>query len=133
LGMRFMIYLIVPAVFALTGCANDETLSSFTAPEAEYALVSLDGVAFAETATISFPNPGEVAGQAPCNRYFASQTLPYPWFGLEGIGATRMACPSLEAEAAFFDALENMTLAEVAGDTLLLSNPSGRQMEFVAR
>jgi heat shock protein HslJ len=44
-----------------------------------------------------------------------------------------MACPDLAAETTFFATLENMTLSEASGDTLILSNPDGRQMVFVAR
>jgi heat shock protein HslJ len=44
-----------------------------------------------------------------------------------------MACPDLALESEFFDALEGMTLAEVAGDTLILSNSVGRKLVFVAR
>lgn len=118
---------------SLSACAADESISKFVDTSAEYALVEMDGMPFVAKATIAFPEEGRVVGQAPCNRYFAQQTVPYPWFGLEGIGATRMACPDLAIETAFFNALEGMTLAEVSGDTLILSNSLGRQMVFAAR
>lgn len=117
----------------MTACTPDESISKFTDSTAEYHLVTLDGAPFEGRATIQFPEPGQVVGQAPCNRYFSTQTKPYPWFGLEGIGATRMACPELDLEGAFFAALESMSLAEVAGGTLILSNADGRQMVFEAR
>ena len=41
-----------------------------------------------------------------------------------------MACDSLSAETVFFTALGDMTLAEVVGDTLILSNDKGREMVF---
>jgi heat shock protein HslJ len=44
-----------------------------------------------------------------------------------------MACPEMVAETAFFEALDDMTLSEASGDTLILSNSDGRQMVFVAR
>lgn len=128
-----MLSLFALSGLALGGCSPDESISKFADGEAAYHLVSLDGVPFAGRATISFPEPGRVTGQAPCNSYFALQTVPYPWFGLEGIGATRMACPDLDLEAQFFAALEDMTLSEVTGDTLILSNPAGREMVFEAR
>lgn len=120
-------------LIALTACRADESLSQFADPEAEYHLIELDGAAFVARATIAFPTEGEVTGQAPCNRYFAAQSVPYPWFQVHNIGATRMACPELDAEAAFFAALEDMTLSEVLGDTLILTNEAGRKMVFVAR
>ena len=122
----------LPFIFA-SACVPDERVSSGIEPTIEYNLIDLDGAPFDGTATISFPEPGKVVGQAPCNRYFATQTEPYPWFSLEGIGATRMACPDLNVESSFFAALEEMTLSEVSGDTLILSNTDGRQMVFVAR
>lgn len=123
-------FLMVAGVLALSGCLRDETIAGFVDSAVTYHLVEMDGAAFAQRATIAFPEPGRVTGKAPCNSYFAIQSVPYPWFALEGIGATRMACPDLPAEAAFFDALEGMTLAEVSGATLILSNSLGRQMVF---
>jgi len=108
------------SLIALTACQQDESVSKFA-------------VAFTSRATIAFPKEGEVVGQAPCNRYFATQTVPYPWFALSGIGATRMACPELEAESAFFAALEDMSLVEIVGPTLILTNEAGREMVFEAR
>ena len=122
-----------PAFIFASACVPDERVASFIEPTVEYYLIDLDGAPFDGTATISFPETGKVVGQAPCNRYFAAQTEPYPWFSLEGIGATRMACLDLNLESAFFAALEEMTLSEVSGDTLILSNTDGRQMVFVAR
>lgn len=117
----------------VSACFADESISGFVEPSAEFHLIEIDGVPFDTTATIFFPETGKVAGQAPCNRYFATQTEFYPWFALDGIGATRMACENLTAESIYFAALEEMTLAEVSGDTLILSNSDGRQMVFVAR
>ena len=44
-----------------------------------------------------------------------------------------MACPELEAESAFFAALEDMSLVEIVGPTLILTNEAGREMVFEAR
>jgi heat shock protein HslJ len=129
--MRYLMSLLTFLVLA--ACQQDETVSKFASPDAEYHLIEIDGSPFEAWATIVFPTQGEVVGQAPCNRYFAKQTVPYPWFALEGIGATRMACPDLEAETAYFAALEDMSLVEVVGDTLILTNEAGRRMVFVAR
>ncbi len=124
--------LLIPLAF-LNTCAGDESIAGYIDPSAEYHLVEIDGEAINLRATITFPSAGEVVGQVPCNRYFATQTVPYPWFSLDGIRAARMACPEMAAETAFFEALEDMTLSEASGDTLILSNSDGRQMVFVAR
>ncbi|MDB4213728.1 META domain-containing protein [Octadecabacter sp.] len=129
--LKIIPLLIVATV--LSACSRDESISKFADPLAAYHLITLDNMAFSARATISFPEEGRVMGQAPCNTYFAMQSVPYPWFALEGIGATRMACPDLAQESEFFGALEGMTLSEVIGDTLILSNSVGREMVFVAR
>lgn len=117
-------------VLALAGCKKDETLSGYGAAEATWELAELDGAPFQARATLTFPEEGKLAGQAPCNRYFADQMAPYPWFKSGPIGATRMACPEMDAEQVFFDSLGAMTLSEVSGDTLILSNDDGREMVF---
>ncbi len=117
-------------LFALPNCAGDETISGYADTTAIYALSDIDGAAFPARATIRFPEEGRIEGQGPCNAYSAAQSVPYPWFSLGPIIATRRACPDLEAETAFFAALSEMTLAEVQGDVLILSNEAGREMTF---
>ena len=46
--------------------------------------------------------------------------------------STEMACDALAAEAVFFAALGQMTVAELSGDRLTLSNAAGRIMVFQA-
>lgn len=118
------------AAMLLTSCQKDETVTGYGAADKIWVLQSLDGQAFAARAELTFPAPGEIAGRAPCNRFHSTQTAPYPWFKPGPIVATEMACPALSAETAFLAALGDMTLVEVAGDTLILSNDAGRQMVF---
>lgn len=117
-------------VLMLAGCQPDETLTAYADGQSVFVLQSIDDTAFNATATIDISEAGKISGQAPCNRYFATQSTPYPWFEAGPIGATRMACDSLSAETVFFTALSDMTLAEVVGDTLILSNDNGREMVF---
>ncbi|WP_420861443.1 META domain-containing protein [Algirhabdus cladophorae] len=117
----------------LSGCFKDETISGFTDTTTVWQLVEIDGNRTEGPVTLEFPEEGRIAGKGPCNRYFASQTAPYPWFEVSAIGSTKMACPNLRAEAAFFSTLQAMTLIEVSGDTLLLSNDSGGSMVFEAQ
>ena len=122
------------AALTLAGCmpGGDETVSGFADPQAVYAVQEIDGRSVSGQATITFPEPGRVAGAAPCNSWSARQTAPYPWFELDGIMATKRACPELAEETAFFDALADMELAEVQGPVLILSASGGRQMVFRA-
>ncbi|WP_298258492.1 META domain-containing protein [uncultured Litoreibacter sp.] len=115
---------------AMLAACKDETISGYSTEGASWALQSIDGVPFKANATISFPETGKIAGEAPCNSYFGAQTVPYPWFNAEKIGSTRRACADLKSETQFFEALSDMTLSESVGDTLILSNDKGREMLF---
>lgn len=118
------------AVLALQGCQRDETISGYA--QDHYRLTHLDGAPFAARATLDLSTPGRIGGQAPCNRYFADQAAPYPWFVAGPIGATRRACPDLSSETAYLAALADMDFAETLGTTLILSNSAGREMVFQA-
>lgn len=122
----------LPFAFAL-GLCPDETVSGYAETETVWQLAELDGTPFQARATITFPQEGTVAGQAPCNSYTATQSVPIPWIEIRDIAATRLACPDLDSETVFFAALEEMTLVEVTLDILLLSTPEGREMVFKAR
>lgn len=121
-------------ILPLAGCA-DETLSGYADPDAVYKLTEIDGKAFKARATITFPEPGHMGGRAPCNSWFAMQDTPYPWFNAEKIAVTSAACldqNTSRAEGTFLNALSEMTLAEVQGPVLILSNDAGREMVFRA-
>lgn len=123
--------LLLPlCLLALAACKTDETLHAYGAAGGVWQLSELDGAAFTARATLEFPQPGRVAGQAACNRFSAAQTAPYPWFAIGPIAATKMACPDLGDENAYLAALGAMRVAEVLGDTLRLSNEAGREMVF---
>lgn len=127
-----MKYLVALAFIMTTACQTDESVTAFTDDVTAFTLQSIDGVAFSAKATIDLSEAGRITGRGPCNRYFADQTAPYPWFSIGAIGSTRMACPDLPAEAQFFDTLSAMTLVEVLSGTLILSNDSDREMLFQA-
>ncbi|MEL7025885.1 MAG: META domain-containing protein [Pseudomonadota bacterium] len=123
------LFLVLPMI--LSTCGPDETISGYANPEAVYQLESIGGQSFLATATISFPEIGKVVGQGPCNTFSAEQTVPYPWIDIGPIAATRRACPDLADEAAYFEALGRVTLAEVAGDDLILTTEDGVDLVFV--
>lgn len=126
--MRYLFALLIP--LALSACKYDETISGYTDASAVWTLVELDGRPFTARATIAFPSKGKVAGQAPCNAFASTQTVPLPWFKLGPILSTKMACPDLVAEHNFFEALGAMTLAETLANTMILSTEDGREMVF---
>lgn len=126
------IFLAALAFLVLANCRGDETVARYGGANIDWQLVMLDGTRFPARATLQLGANGEIAGDGPCNRYFGTQTAPYPWFSVENMGATRRACPALDHETAYLTALSEMTLSEVAGDTLILSNDAGREMLFKA-
>jgi len=117
------------ATLMLLAACTDETVTGF-AQEKVFQLETLDREAFAATATIDISTPGHVTGAAPCNRYHAAQNAPYPWFELGPIASTKRACADLAEEARFLKALSRMSIAEVAGPVLILSNDAGEEMVF---
>ncbi|MFU8778556.1 MAG: META domain-containing protein [Roseovarius sp.] len=125
---------LVLAIMALSllGYCKDETVTGHGGADAVWHLQSIDGEGFAARATLEFPAEGELVGAAPCNHYSGRQTQPYPWFAAEAVVATKRACPELAAEMLYLAALGEMTLVEVVGDTLILSNVAGREMVFQA-
>ncbi|MDW3224588.1 MAG: META domain-containing protein [Paracoccaceae bacterium] len=130
--MKHVTSVALIAIFGLIGCQKDETVKAYGAADKVWRLVELDDAPVTYSATLTFPETGQIAGKAPCNSYTGSMTVPYPWFEAGPLAATRMACPDLEAETTFFAALSAMSLSEVLGDTLLLSNDAGRTMVFKA-
>jgi len=125
--LRLLPLLILLAVAA---CKFDGTISGYTDTNATWKLVELDGKPFKAHATIRFPSKDTLNGQAPCNTYGASQTVPLPLFKLERLISTKIACADMAAELWFFAALNAMTLAETLGDTMILSNETGREIVF---
>lgn len=125
-----MLRIICIALLALTGCRADQTVSAQTVPSDVWRLVMMDGKGVSAPITLEFPEEGRITGRAPCNRYFAQQTAPLPWFKVDAIGATRMACEQMDLESEYFDALSRATLAEIQGDTLLLGTENGTILRY---
>ncbi len=117
---------ILPFLMLLAACAPAASVLDSRV----FSLAYLDDGPFAPRATIRFVAPDQIEGQAPCNRFGARLNAPLPAFAPAGITSTEMACDALAAEAVFFEALAEMTSAEIVGDTLTLRSPEGRIMVF---
>jgi heat shock protein HslJ len=128
MGLRSMV--AVSLMSGLAACQGDETISGYADTEAVYQLEELAGAAFNARATIALPEEGTGRGEPPCNTWSAAQSAPYPWLELGPIAATKRACPDLDAETRFFEALGAMSLAEVQGDILILSGDTDATMVF---
>lgn len=111
----------------------DETLRRYGAADRIWELTTLNGEAFEAEATITFPERNRVAGLGPCNRYFSTNTTPYPWFEIGPIASTRRSCPDIKAEQAFFEALRAAQTAIIEGETLTFSTDDAPSLVFTAR
>jgi putative lipoprotein len=73
-------------------------------------------------ATLEFPEPGKVAGNGSCNRFFGSATVTGDRLTVSPLGATRMACPEavMNQESRYFQALQGATRFTLDGPWLLV-------------
>ena len=85
-------------LLALGACGPDESVSAYGQGD-DYVLQELNGAAVTVPITLNIADSGQISGEAPCNRYSADQTAPYPWFVLGPVISTRRACPELALEA----------------------------------
>lgn len=96
----------------------------------DWVLRTVDDIPVEYTATLNLGEPGRVAGQAPCNRYFAEVQQDGDSFRLGLIGATRMMCADAAHEAAYFQALQGVETMQLMPGTLTLTG-AGHSMVFV--
>lgn len=97
----------------------------------EWRLIRMNGAPTTARATLTFSG-GTIGGSAPCNGYGGDMTASYPQFDAGPIISTKIACPELEAENAYFRALEAASMMNVAGDTLTLSTATAPVLVFTA-
>lgn len=73
---------------------------------------------------------GRVAGQGPCNRYFADATVDGSSLAIGPVGATKMSCgPALDgAEQAYVAALGTVAAFAIADSTLTLLDANGGEL-----
>lgn len=116
------------AALALAACVTP-ALSEDEIAGVDWHLVGLEGQAVDWAATLRIDGD-KLSGQAPCNRWFGTTTAALPAVSIQGIGATKMACPDLAAESAYFETLQAMQRVELDQGHLFLIGPEGRIMEF---
>jgi len=115
----------------LTACFKDETVSGQTDSTDKWVLKIMNEASVIPFVTISFPEEGRIAGQAPCNQYFGSQTVPLPWFKVTELTSSKMACPALDLELQYFNLLQEMTTAEITKGILILRTDTGKLLVFI--
>ncbi len=115
-------------LLVLAACGGDETVAAYGGA-GSWELREVDGAA-ADGLSLTFGERGELRGEAPCNGFSAVQTAPYPWFALTEMAITERACPDLAREAALVQRLLAMSLSEVSGHVLILSDAEAGEMVF---
>lgn len=106
-------------------------IAAFPAADTSWTLSEIDGAPVTATATLAFPEPGQIAGKAPCNTFRGSLDGTPQAFTIGPLATTQMACPDLDAETAFTNSLGSMTQADITPDRVTLSNADGGQMVFL--
>ena len=125
---RPSLYLL--SLFLLGQCGPDETISGYAGTGSRWDLVSLGEEAASGTLTLEFPKTGRITGTGPCGTFAGRQAAPYPWIEIGGLEAPPDDCPAITDQMRYLESLTAMTLSEVSGDTLILTDETGRQMIF---
>ena len=118
------------ATLAFLASAPVAMAQTYPGPDTNWALESIDGAAFPANATLSFPEPDMIFGQAPCNSYRARVLSQYPDLELGPVRATMKACPDLKQEVFFLDRLAAATTVSLSDGKLTLTGPDG-DMVFI--
>jgi len=92
-------------------------------------LLAIDGDSLVGGAapTLSFPEPGRVAGEGGCNSYFGSVALGDGVIELGRLASTRMACPGAagKRESDYFRVLRASEGFKREGETLVVTDEAG--------
>lgn len=121
---------LLGACVVIAGPTTEVPEGNWLLPGTSWKLVELDGAPFAANAVATLTEDGRIAGQAPCNAYNGDYEGHWPDLSFKPVARTRMACPDLEAENAYFAAMEKVNHAEMLSDGLLLTGPETR-LRFV--
>ncbi|PYG29086.1 heat shock protein HslJ [Pelagimonas varians] len=113
-----------------SGCVSLENVNFYGGVGKVWTLSSIDGAPAPAGTDLRIGHLGALSGHSGCNTWQAKDTSVYPWFEVETISTTLTACPEQAAEQEFYEALKAMTIAEVVGETLILSTIEGREMLF---
>jgi heat shock protein HslJ len=119
---------LLAATLSLAACVTP-AMSEGEISGVDWHLVGLEGQEVGWNASLRIDGDN-ITGKAPCNSWGAKSSASLPALSLGPIRATRMACPDLAAEAAFFETLQAMQRTELDQGHLFLIGMEGRIMEF---
>lgn len=123
-------FLAMTAILGVAACDPSDTVTKHGGMAYDWQLTEVDGTPVDYSATIAFGPHGSVNGSGPCNGFSATQSKPYPWIAIQIEFVEELYCSDIDEEEAYLGSLMEMTLVEVSGDSLVMSNDSGREMAF---
>lgn len=92
-----------------------------------YAVTEVQGQPATYAAILSFAE-GQLTGNGPCNRFFATLVQDGANLRISDLGSTRRTCPDLDAEAAFFALLAQVTRQERQDGQITLFDAQGQAL-----
>lgn len=122
--------LSVIVALGLSACAPTETVTQYGGSAYDWKLAEIDGSAVNYNAQLAFETDGTVHGEGPCNGFSGQQSKSYPWVEIQIDFVEELYCSGIDNEEVFLTALTEMTLIEVSGPNMVMSNDAGRQMVF---
>ena len=78
-------------------------------------------------------NENKISGFAGCNRFFGSYSAFDGKLMIDNVGATKMACPQLDAENQYLSLLRKANRYEIKGNNLYLYNNNLLLLHFEAK
>lgn len=127
--MKF-VFLAMAAMLGMVACDPSETVTKYGGMDYDWQLSEVDGAPVDYSAAVAFGPHGSVNGMGPCNGFSGSQNKPYPWIAIQIHFVEELYCSGIDNEEAFLASLMEMTVVEVSGDSLVMSNDAGREMAF---
>ena len=104
--------------------------SGWILPGTSWALTELDGKPYAARAVATLTEDGRIVGQGPCNAFTAAYSGRWPDLRFHPVASSRLTCPDLAAETAFFAALAKVEHGAHDGDALVFTGP-GTSLRFI--
>lgn len=114
-------------ILLLSACAHRPTVQAAFLTH-DWQLETLNGYPFDVPVTMDIRRSGLVLGTTPCNRFSGTLTrFPSGWeFG--PIGLRNVPCLQGNAEAAFMQAITQVTRSQVQGIRLILTGPATKMV-----
>lgn len=116
---------------AVLTCSSIPALAAdFPVSDQVWELVSVNGTPYQFKGSAVFPEPGRIAGSAPCNRYMGNLAGTLEEFAIGPLAATQMACADLDAEQTFLEYLQAVNTGKLSDDVLVLTDNDQVTLEF---